>query len=133
MSSPVDSSFDAWYAAQAHQLTNEQVCRLIWRRGWGAAAVQYADAYQREEARADAAEVRAEQAETQRDALQASRVDARGRLLPACPNCGDSDTQAAPPDWTDDGVTAEMTCPGCEHAWTAAWRLTPIVAIEPRR
>lgn len=60
--SPVDRSFDEWYARQRHQLTNEQVCRLIWTRGWGAAARQYGEAYQREEARADAAEQRAEEA-----------------------------------------------------------------------
>lgn len=29
-----DAAFDAWYAAQRHQLTNEQVCRLIWNRAW---------------------------------------------------------------------------------------------------
>ena len=32
-----DAAFDRWYAAQRHQLTNEQVCRLIWTRGWNAA------------------------------------------------------------------------------------------------
>lgn len=33
-----DAAFDQWYAAQSHQLTNEQVCRLIWQRGWQAHA-----------------------------------------------------------------------------------------------
>ena len=33
-----DERFDQWYATQAHQLANESLCRLIWRRGWEAAA-----------------------------------------------------------------------------------------------
>lgn len=33
-----DAAFDQWYAAQRHQLTNEQVCRLIWQRGWQGAS-----------------------------------------------------------------------------------------------
>ncbi|HCN89491.1 MAG TPA: hypothetical protein DIT28_09995 [Oxalobacteraceae bacterium] len=33
----VDAAFDAWYDMQRHQLSNEQVCRLIWTRGWNAA------------------------------------------------------------------------------------------------
>ena len=32
-----DEAFDKWYAMQSHQLTNESLCRLIWRRGWEAA------------------------------------------------------------------------------------------------
>jgi hypothetical protein len=30
------AAFDKWYEAQRHQLTNEQVCRLIWQRAWQA-------------------------------------------------------------------------------------------------
>jgi hypothetical protein len=33
---PADTVFDRWYATQAHQLSNEQVCRVIWRAGWNA-------------------------------------------------------------------------------------------------
>ena len=36
----VDESFDRWYAGQRHQLSNERVCRLIWRRAWGECANQ---------------------------------------------------------------------------------------------
>lgn len=32
-----NAAFDKWYVAQSHQLTNEQLCRLIWNRGWQAA------------------------------------------------------------------------------------------------
>ena len=32
------AAFDEWYAAQRHQLSNEQVCRLIWTRGWEASS-----------------------------------------------------------------------------------------------
>jgi hypothetical protein len=71
--SPVDRAFDEWYAAQRHRLTNEQVCRLIWARGWGAAARQSGEAYEREQARADAAERRADEAETERDELARER------------------------------------------------------------
>jgi hypothetical protein len=35
-----DAAFDAWYAMQMHQLSNEQVCKLIWTRGWQAALAQ---------------------------------------------------------------------------------------------
>lgn len=53
---PADEAFDLWYAGQRHQLSNEQVCRLIWMRGWGACASLYGESYRREEARADTAE-----------------------------------------------------------------------------
>ncbi|WP_306393439.1 hypothetical protein [Telluria beijingensis] len=33
-----DAAFERWYAAQRHQLTNEQVCHLIWQRAWEAAS-----------------------------------------------------------------------------------------------
>ncbi|HEX7718343.1 MAG TPA: hypothetical protein VF389_00935, partial [Woeseiaceae bacterium] len=56
LSGPVDESYDRWYAGQRHQLSNEQACRLIWRRGWGACASLYGESYQREEDRADKAE-----------------------------------------------------------------------------
>ena len=29
-----DAAFDNWYAGQKHLLSNEDLCRLIWRRGW---------------------------------------------------------------------------------------------------
>lgn len=61
-SGPVDEAFDRWYTAQRHQLTNEQVCRLIWRRAWDAAAAQYGAAYRREETRADKAEAALDEA-----------------------------------------------------------------------
>ena len=32
-----EDAFRRWYAAQSHQLTNEQVCGLIWARAWQAA------------------------------------------------------------------------------------------------
>lgn len=31
-------AFDRWYAEQRHQLSNEQVCRVIWTASWNAAA-----------------------------------------------------------------------------------------------
>lgn len=37
---PCNAAFDEWYSAQRHQLTNEQVCRLIWARGWAAALAE---------------------------------------------------------------------------------------------
>lgn len=45
------------------------------------------------------------------------------RQLPPCPKCGETDVQAAGPDWTDTGVKAEITCPRCEHAWTADFQI----------
>lgn len=32
-----DAAFDQWYAQQRHQLSNEQVCRLIWTAASNAA------------------------------------------------------------------------------------------------
>lgn len=58
-------------------------------------------------------------------AIIISHAQAETLELPACPRCGDADTHAAAPDWTDAGIAAEMTCPRCEHAWTARWVLTP--------
>lgn len=54
-----DETFEQWYATQSHQLSNEPVCRLIWRRAWAAAAGEYGAAYRREEGRADKAEAEA--------------------------------------------------------------------------
>lgn len=33
-------AFDAWYAMQRHQLSNEQVCNVIWKAAWNARARQ---------------------------------------------------------------------------------------------
>lgn len=33
-----DNEFDQWYSMQRHQLENEELCRLIFRRGWDAAS-----------------------------------------------------------------------------------------------
>ena len=35
-----DEAFDVWYAMQRHQLVNEELCRLIFRRGWEGAQMQ---------------------------------------------------------------------------------------------
>lgn len=32
-----NAEFDEWYKAQRHQLANEDLCRLIFRRGWESA------------------------------------------------------------------------------------------------
>jgi hypothetical protein len=56
--------------------------------------------------------------------------------LGGCPRCGDTDLYAAAPDWTDTGISAEMTCPRCEHQWTAKWSvtlLTPNAALTGAR
>lgn len=78
LSGPVDEAFDRWYAGQRHQLSNEQVCRLIWRRGWGECAKQYSEAYQREEGRADRAEMALEEAAMALQALLDRYVQAIG-------------------------------------------------------
>lgn len=63
-----------------------------------------------------------------KDARVRRQPDASGVALTSglggCPRCGDTDLQAAAPDWTDAGISAEMTCPRCEHQWTAHWVVT---------
>ena len=44
-----DEAFDNWYAAQRHQLTNESLCRLIWRRGWEGAEREWREPLTAEE------------------------------------------------------------------------------------
>lgn len=53
-------------------------------------------------------------------ALRAFVPSSKGQF-PACPKCGERDVQAAGPDWADTGITSEMTCPRCEHTWTATF------------
>lgn len=36
-----DDAFDEWYKFQRHQLNNEELCRLIWTRGWQAAEKEW--------------------------------------------------------------------------------------------
>lgn len=36
-----DAAFEEWYASQKHQLANEDLCRLIFRRGWMAAEKEW--------------------------------------------------------------------------------------------
>jgi hypothetical protein len=31
-----NDAFDNWYTMQRHQLSNEQVCRVIWQAAWNA-------------------------------------------------------------------------------------------------
>ena len=36
-----DAAFDDWYSMQRHQLSNEDVCRVIWRSSWEAAQKEW--------------------------------------------------------------------------------------------
>ena len=36
-----DAAFDDWYSMQRHQLSNEDVCRVIWKSSWEAAQKEW--------------------------------------------------------------------------------------------
>lgn len=44
-----NQAFEEWYSMQRHQLNNESLCHLIWRRGWEAAEREWRTPLTRDE------------------------------------------------------------------------------------